>query len=79
MKIPSTINKLCMPAKVYLVLSIISIILYMISHIFSIIKMKENINNSFNLKKNKSSDNLLKIKKNKSSDNFMKYEWAWLI
>lgn len=31
MKIPSIINKLCMPAKVYLVLSIISIILYMIS------------------------------------------------
>ena len=31
LKIPSTINKLCMPAKVYLVLSIISIILYMIS------------------------------------------------
>ena len=31
MKIPSIINNLCMPAKVYLVLSIISIILYMTS------------------------------------------------
>ena len=31
MKLPSVINNLCMPAKVYLVLSIISIILYMIS------------------------------------------------
>ena len=31
MKLPSVINNLCMPAKVYLVLSIISIILYMVS------------------------------------------------
>ena len=31
MKLPSVINNLCMPAKVYLVLSIMSFILYMIS------------------------------------------------
>ena len=31
MRLPSVINNLCMPAKVYLVLSIISIILYMVS------------------------------------------------
>ena len=31
MKLPSVINNLCMPAIVYLVLSIISIILYMVS------------------------------------------------
>ena len=31
MKLPSVINKLCLPAKVYLFLSLISIILYLIS------------------------------------------------
>ena len=31
MKLPSVINKLCLPAKVYLFLSLISIVLYMIS------------------------------------------------
>tara|TARA_Y100001970_G_C14148783_1_gene811432 strand:+ start:233 stop:682 length:450 start_codon:yes stop_codon:yes gene_type:complete len=31
MKLPSVINKLCLPAKVYLFLSIISIILYLVS------------------------------------------------